>query len=183
MRVLPNMHILVPADANQTRASVLASLEVEGPVYIRFGRNAVPQIYDIEKKVEIGKGNLLKDGGDVTLIACGALVNPALRAAEILEKSGVATGVIDMVSIKPLDIELLLDQVERTGAVVVAENHQVTGGLFGAVAETLALNLPVKMDVVAVHNSFGTSGSPEEVMEKYGLTASLIAEKALRLLH
>jgi len=182
MRVLPNMHILVPADANQTRASVLASLEVEGPVYIRFGRNAVPQIYDKEKKVKIGKGNLLKEGSDITLVACGALVNPALRAAEILEKTGVAAGVIDMVSIKPLDNELLLDQVEGTGVVVVAENHQETGGLFGAVAETLALNLPVKMDVVAVHNSFGTSGSPAEVMGKYGLTASSIAEKARGLL-
>ena len=182
MRVLPNMKILVPADSNQTRASVLASLSVHGPVYIRFGRNPVPQIYSIDKQVKIGRGNLLKEGNDVTLVSCGAMVSLSLEAASILQKGGISAGVIDMVSVKPLDTELLLKQVKETGAVVVAEDHQVTGGLFGAVAETLALEMPVKMGVVAVQDSFGTSGSPAEVMGKYGLTASAIAEKAQRIL-
>lgn len=182
MRVLPNMKILVPADSNQTRASVLASLNAHGPVYIRFGRNPVPQIYSIDEQVKIGRGNLLREGNDITLVACGAMVSLSIEAASILQKGGISAGVIDMVSVKPLDTELLLKQVKETGAVVVAEDHQVTGGLFGAVAEILALEMPVKMGVVAVQDSFGTSGSPAEVMEKYGLTASAIAEKALRIL-
>lgn len=182
MRVLPNMKILVPADSNQTRASVLASLSAHGPVYIRFGRNPVPQLYRIDEQVKIGRGNLLREGNDITLVACGAMVGLSLEAASILQKGGISAGVIDMVSVKPLDTELLLKQVKKTGAVVVAEDHQVTGGLFGAIAETLALEMPVKMGVVAVQDSFGTSGSPAEVMEKFGLTASAIAEKAQRIL-
>ncbi len=182
MRVLPNMKILVPADSNQTRASVLASIEAEGPVYIRFGRNPVPQLYTSDEKVKIGRGNLLIDGNDVTLVACGAMVSLSIEAASILNGRGISAGVIDMISVKPLDRELLLGQVEKTGAVVVAEDHQSTGGLFCAVAETLALEMPVPMDTVSVRDSFGTSGSPSEVMAKFGLTASAIVEKAQRLL-
>jgi len=182
MRVLPNMKVLVPADSNQTRASVIASLEAEGPVYIRFGRNPVPRVYCADDKVSIGKGNLLKEGTDITLVACGAMVSLSIEAAAILRGKGISAGVIDMVSVKPLDRELLLGQAGKTGAVVVAEDHQVTGGLFGAVAEALALELPVPVDTVAMQNTFGTSGTPERVMEKYGLTAIAIAEKAQRML-
>ena len=182
MRVLPNMKVLVPADSNQTRASVIASLEADGPVYIRFGRNPVPQIYTSDDKVNIGKGNLLKDGSDITLVACGAMVSLSIEAAAILRGMGISAGVIDMISLKPLDRELLVGQAGKTGAVVVAEDHQVTGGLFGAVAETLARELPVPVDTVAMQNTFGTSGTPERVMEKYGLTAIAIAEKAQRML-
>lgn len=182
MRVLPNMKILVPADSNQTRASVLASLNVDGPVYIRFGRNPVPQVYSIDEQVEIGRGNLLKEGNDVTLVACGAMVSLSLEAASILKNRGISAGVIDIVSVKPLDKKLLLEQAARTGAVVVSEDHQVTGGLFGAVAEIMALEMPVKIGVVAVQDSFGTSGSPTEVMEKFGLTVFAIAEEAQRIL-
>ena len=182
MRVLPNMKVLVPADSNQTRASVIASLEADGPVYIRFGRNPVPQIYSSDDKVIIGKGNLLKDGSDVTLVACGAMVSLSIEAAAILRGKGISAGVIDMISVKPLDRELLVGQAGKTGAIVVAEDHQVTGGLFGAVAETLAQELPVRVDTVAMQNTFGTSGTPERVMEKYGLTAIAIAEKAQRML-
>ncbi len=182
MRVLPNMKVLVPADSNQTRASVIASLEADGPVYIRFGRNPVPRIYTSDDKVNIGKGNLLKDGSDITLVACGAMVSLSIEAAAILRGMGISAGVIDMISVKPLDRELLVGQAGKTGAVVVAEDHQVTGGLFGAVAETLARELPVPVDTVAMQNTFGTSGTPERVMEKYGLTAIAIAEKAKRML-
>ncbi len=182
MRVLPNMKILVPADSNQTRAAVLASLEADGPVYIRFGRNPVPQLYTNDEKVKIGRGNLLREGNDITLIACGAMVSLSIEAASILQAGGISAGVIDMVSVKPLDRELLLGQVEKTGAVVVAEDHQATGGLFGAVAEILALEMPVPMDAVSVRDSFGASGSPAEVMEKFGLTAIAIADKGQRML-
>ena len=182
MRVLPNMKVLVPADSNQTRASVIASLEADGPVYIRFGRNPVPQLYTPDEKVKIGRGNLLREGNDVTLVACGSMVSLSIDAVSILKEVGISAGVIDMVSIKPIDRELLVQQAGKTGAVIVAEDHQATGGLFGAVAETLALELPVPIDTVAMQDCFGTSGSPERVMEKYGLTAIAIAEKAQRIL-
>jgi transketolase len=182
MRVLPNMKVLVPADSNQTRASVLASLEADGPVYIRFGRNPVPQIYKAEERVRIGRGNLLRKGADVTLVACGAMVSLALEAASILREKGISAGVIDMVSIKPIDRDLLLEQAGGTGAVVVAEDHQVSGGLFGAVAEALALKMPVPVASVAMRDSFGTSGSPAELRDRFGLTASAIVENAQRLL-
>ena len=182
MRVLPNMKVLVPADSNQTRAAVIASLEADGPVYIRFGRNPVPQLYTSVEKVKIGKGNLLREGNDITLVACGAMVSLSIEATAILKGKGISAGVIDMVSVKPIDRELLVQQAGKTGIVIVAEDHQVTGGLFGAVAETLARELPVPIDTVAMQDTFGASGSPERVMEKYGLTAIAIAEKAQRIL-
>ena len=182
MRVLPNMHVLAPADANQTRAAVLTSMNTAGPVYIRFGRNPVPQIYPVDASVEIGKGHLLEDGNDITLVACGAMVSLALTAREILSKRGISAGVIDMVSVKPLDRELLIEQAEKTGAVVVAEDHQASGGLYAAVTETLAPEHPVPVGVVAVRDSFGTSGTPAEVREKYKLTAEMIVFEAVKLL-
>ncbi len=182
MRVLPNMHVLVPADANQTRAAVLTSMNTAGPVYIRFGRNPVPQIYPVDESVEIGKGHLLEDGSDITLVACGAMVSLALTARKFLSKRGISAGVIDMVSVKPLDRKLLIEQVQKTGAVVVAEDHQAIGGLFGAVAETLSVQYPVPAGVVAVRDSFGTSGTPAEVREKYKLTAETIVFEAERLM-
>ncbi len=182
MRVLPNMHVLVPADANQTRAAVLTSMNTAGPVYIRFGRNPVPQIYPINASVEIGKGHLLEEGSDITLVSCGAMVSLALTARKLLSKRGISAGVIDMVSVKPLDRKLLIEQVEKTGAIVVAEDHQAIGGLFGAVAETLTVQHPVPVGVVAVRDSFGTSGTPAEVREKYKLTAEAIVFEAVKLL-
>ncbi|MCK4504717.1 MAG: transketolase family protein [Candidatus Aegiribacteria sp.] len=182
MRVLPNMHVLVPADANQTRAAVLTSVNMAGPVYIRFGRDPVPQIYPVDASVEIGKGHLLEDGSDITLVACGAMVSVALTAREILSKRGISAGVIDMVSVKPLDRKLLIEHAKKTGAVVVAEDHQAIGGLFGAVVETLAPEHPVPVGVVAVRDSFGTSGTPAEVREEYELTAEMIIFKAVKLL-
>ncbi len=182
MRVLPNMHVLAPADANQTRAAVLTSMNTAGPVYIRFGRNPVPQIYPVDASVEIGKGHLLEEGNDITLVACGAIVSQALIAREILSKKGISAGVIDMVSVKPLDRKLLIEQAEKTGAVMVAEDHQAIGGLFGAVTETLAPEHSVPVGVVAVKDSFGTSGTPAEVREEYKLTAQAIVFEAVKLL-
>lgn len=182
MRVLPNMNVLVPADSNQTRAAVLASLGMEGPVYIRFGRNPVPQIYPLDETVVPGKGRLLREGSDVTLAACGAMVAPSLEAAELLSRGGIEAAVLDMVSVKPLDSRLLLEQAGRTGALVVAEDHQAAGGLFGAVAEALASHSGIRVVSVAVGDSFGTSGAPEQVMDRYGLTASAVGERARAVL-
>lgn len=182
MRVLPNMNVLVPADANQTRQAVLASLRTTSPVYIRFGRNPIPQIYPETTPVELGRGRLLKEGSDILIVACGAMVSPALKAAEILKKGGVNATVIDMVSIKPLDEELLIEYAGISGAVVVAEDHQMAGGLFGAAAELLGRKCPVKLDSVSVQDSFGTSGEPASVLLKYHLTADAIVEKTRCLL-
>ncbi len=182
MRVLPNMKVLVPADSNQTRAAVLASLSMEGPVYIRFGRNPVPQVYPVEKVVVPGSGNLLREGDDITLVACGAMVACALSASRMLEKKGVRASVVDMYSVKPLDSQLLLERAKASGRILVAEDHQASGGLYGAVSELLSGEMPVPMDVVAVSDSFGTSGDPERVREKYGLTAGDIVDRSMLLL-
>jgi len=182
MRALPNMKVLVPADANQTRSAVLASLSMPGPVYIRFGRNPVPQIYSRAQTVTSGEGHLLIDGSDVTLVACGAMVSVSLAARDILLERGIKAGVIDMVSVKPLDGSLLLTHADRTGAVVVAEDHQGIGGLFGAVAEFLSQRKPVGIRSVSVSDRFGESGTPSELLSSFGLTAEVIAERAQELL-
>ncbi len=182
MRVLPGMKVLVPADASQTRAAVLAALEAPGPVYIRFGRNPVPVIYGDTTEVVFGRGDLLAEGEDLCIVACGVMVSEALEASAMLEARGIRAGVINMASIKPLDNELLLDQAGRTGAVLVAEDHQTAGGLFGAVAEYLGSHCPVQIQSVGIEQSFGTSGSPEQVREKFGLTASSILDRALSML-
>jgi transketolase len=182
MRVLPRMKVLVPADSNQTRAAVLASLEADGPVYIRFGRNPVPQLYPPDAVVRFGRGNLLREGSDALIVACGALVAIAVDAAEALSALGISAGVLDMVSIKPLDGDLLLEQTRGVSCVVTAEDHQAAGGLFGAVAEYLCRHRPLPVSPVAVQDSFGTSGSPGEVMEMFGLTSEAVAAEVLRLL-
>jgi len=157
----------------------LAALRTPGPVYIRFGRNPVPQLYPDNSIVEPGKGNLLREGSDILLIACGAMVAEALSAADLLAGAGISASVIDMVSIKPLDDDLILRQAAGKKGVLTAEDHQVTGGLFGAVAELLGREYPLPLAAIGVHDSFGTSGTPAEVMEEYGLTAGNIYRKAL----
>lgn len=181
MRVLPNMKILVPADASQTKAAVLASLDEPGPVYIRFGRNPVPVLYPDDTAVVFGRGDLLAVGEDITIVACGVMVSEALKASEMLSSGGIRAGVLNMVSLKPLDGELLLEQSLRTGAVLVAEDHQAAGGLYGAVSEFLSANNPVRMGSVAVRDSFGTSGTPEQVRDRFGLTSEVIVERAKAL--
>jgi transketolase len=182
MRVLPRMKVLVPADSNQTRAAVLASLETVGPVYIRFGRNPVPQLYPADSEVRFGCGHLLREGSDALIVACGAMVAPSMEAAESLSSTGISAGVLDMVSIKPLDGALLLEQTREVSCVVTAEDHQAAGGLFGAVAECLARHRPLPVSPVAVQDRFGTSGSPREVMDVFGLNSGAIAGEVRRLL-
>ena len=179
MRVIPGMTVICPADDTEARAAVFAAYEYEGPVYLRFGRSAVPVVYDPETfKFEIGKGLVVRDGTDVTLIACGLEVNEALKAADILAEEGVSAAVIDMHTIKPLDKELVLEYAKKTGAIVTCEEHNVVGGLGAAVAECTAEECPVPVLKIGVQDVFGKSGNGNELLDKFGLTAPFIVEKA-----
>lgn len=178
MRVLPGMTVIVPADAAETKQAVLAAAEYDGPVYIRLGRPKVPVLFDEAYRFQIGKGVLMQDGTDVTLIATGIMVSKALEAAELLQTEGVSAAVINISTIKPLDTGLIGKLAEKTGAVVTCEEHNVIGGLGSAVAEALSERHPVPMARVGVNDAFGQSGLPDELLTKYGLTAENIAEKA-----
>lgn len=178
MRVLPNMTVLVPSDGPETAAALEAALEHDGPVYLRLGRPKVPVIHDEETGFVIGKADVLREGIDVTLCACGIMVAEALEAADILADAGISSTVINVSSIKPLDEETILHWARVTGAVVTAEEHNIIGGLGSAVAETLAEHLPTPMQRVGVKDVFGQSGTPDELKKAYGLTAEAIVEAA-----
>jgi transketolase len=178
MRVLPNMTVLSPCDATQTRLmTTKAILELTGPVYIRFGREAVPDFTLPGQHLEIGKGQLLKKGNDTAIIATGHMVWEALQAAYDLEKAGIEARVISMHTVKPIDQEIIIKAARETGSIVAAEEHQVSGGFGSAVAEVVVKNYPVPMDFVGINDTFGESGKPEELMTKYGLKANNIIEK------
>ncbi|MBN1258457.1 transketolase family protein, partial [Candidatus Peregrinibacteria bacterium] len=180
MRVLPGMTVLVPADYYETKKAVKAAVEINGPVYIRFGREKTPVVTTPETPFEIGKAITMRKGQDVSLIACGPMVAEALDAAEKLEKKGISAEVINLHTIKPIDQEALVATVKKTGCAVTAEEHQMMGGMGSAVAEVLAQNYPVPMEMVGIKDTFGESGQPRELMEKYGITSKEIAEKALQ---
>lgn len=182
MRSLPNMTVLVPADGPEAYKAVMAAAEYEGPVYIRLGRSAVPTVTDKEKDFVIGKGSVLREGTDVTLIACGMMVAVALDAAELLAAESISAAVIDMSTIKPIDRALISEWAAKTGAIVTAEEHNIIGGLGSAVAEVLALDKPVPMEMVGIEDVFGESGTAAALVEKYGLTKEHIAEKAKRVI-
>ncbi len=180
MRTIPGMTVIVPCDANEARLATRAILDFQGPCYLRTGRGPVETVTD---KVEgytftIGKGAVLADGTDVTIIACGLMVQEALKAQKLLEAEGIKTRVIDMHTIKPIDKDLILKAARETKAIVTAEEHNVIGGLGSAVAEVLAAEEPVPMEFVGVKDVFGHSGSPTELLKKYGLTPEQIAEAA-----
>jgi len=176
-RVLPNMTVLVPADSNQTRQAVLASLDIDGPVYIRYGRNQIAELYNREESVVPGRGRLLRDGKHASIVAVGAMVAIALDAAGVLSKKGIEVSVVDMVSIKPLDIQLLQYLSDVTELIVTAEDHQIAGGLFSAVSEYMSENCPERIIPVGINDRFGCSGTPDQVMKHCGLTAEVIVEK------
>lgn len=178
MRALPNMTVFVPADGIETKQVIKAAAELEGPVYIRLGRPKVPVLFGDDYKFEIGKGVVLKEGTDVTLIGTGIMVSKAMEAAELLAAEGISAAVVNISTIKPLDAELIIAQAQKTGAVVTCEEHTICGGLGSAVAEVLVENCPVPMARVGVEDKFGESGLPDELLEKYGLSASNIAAKA-----
>ena len=180
MRTLPGMTIINPADAVESRAAVQAAIEHEGPVYMRFGRLAVPTIFDKETyKFEIGKGIVLSEGTDVSIIATGLLVPEAIKAGEMLKEKGISAEIINIHTIKPIDVELITKTAKKTGAVVTAEEHNIIGGLGSAVAEVLVENAPVPMERIGTRDVFGKSGKPAPLLKKFGLTAEDIVEKAL----
>jgi transketolase len=181
MRVLPRMTVVVPCDAVEAQKATLAILAVPGPAYLRLGRDAVPTITSTETPFEVGKANILRHGKDVAIIACGAMVYEALVAAQTLADNGVEARVINMHTVKPLDAETLTKAATECGRFVVAEEHQVAGGLGSAVAEWATAHRPVPMEFVGVRDQFGQSGTPEELMRHYGLTAEAIVEAVGRV--
>lgn len=182
MRAMPNMTVINPCDYNQTKAATIAVAEHVGPVYLRFGRPKVPIFTDPNQKFEIGKAWHVNEGTDVTIIATGHLVWEAIQAGEVLAEKGISADIINIHTIKPLDVEAILKSVRKTKCVVTCEEHQMNGGLGDAVAQTLAKNFIAPQEYIAVDDSFGESGTPEDLMEKYGLSSANIVEKALRVI-
>ena len=178
MRSIPGMVILNPADDIEARACVMAAAAHEGPVYMRFGRLAVPRVFDESYQFKIGKGSVLIEGSDVTIVATGLMVNEALEAAKLLKNEGISARVVDMATIKPIDREILIDSAKKTGAIVTAEEHNVLGGLGGAVAEVICETVPVPVLRVGVEDVFGKSGPAVELLHIFGLDAAHIVEKA-----
>ena len=181
MRTLPNMTVINPADAKEAEAAVLAAIDYQGPVYIRLGRAETKDIHDDSYHFEWGKAEVLRQGSDVTIFATGIMTAKALDAAETLAKQGVQAEVINVHTIKPLDEETVIASVKKTGKVVTAEEHSIIGGLGSAVAEVLARQCPTKQAFVGVQDSFGESGSPNDLLEKYGLTTEAIVKAAVGL--
>ena len=178
MRSIPGMVVLNPADDVEARACVFAAAAHDGPVYMRFGRLAVPRVFDENYEFEIGKGAVLTEGSDVTIVATGLMVNEALMAAEALKGEGISARVVNMATIKPIDRDILIDSAKKTGALVTAEEHSVLGGLGGAVTEVICETVPVPVLRVGVEDVFGKSGPAVELLHIYGLDAAHIAEKA-----
>ena len=178
MRTIPGMVILNPADATESRLAVKAAIEYQGPVYLRFGRLAVPVIFDDSYQFEIGKGVMLEDGTDVTLIGTGLMVPATLEAKKILAEQGISARVINMATIKPIDRDIIVKAAKETGAIVTAEEHNVIGGLGSAVAEVLCETVPTPMLRVGTQDVFGRSGKPNPLLEAYGLDAKTIVDKA-----
>jgi len=181
-RVLPNMKVLCPVDAIETRKAVRSVAASYGPAYMRLGRIPYPIITKQSDAFEIGKAGVMKAGRDLTIIGCGLMVSEALKAAEILDKEGVDAGVVNMHTLKPIDEETIVRAAGETGAIVTAEEHQMNGGLGSAVAEVLARSFPVPQEMVAVRDTFGESGDPEGLLEKYHLKDVDIARSALAAL-
>lgn len=182
MKMLPNMTVVVPADYEQTRQATLAIAKHHGPVYLRFGRPKVPVFIDAEAPFELGKIQKVISGTDLTIVACGHLVWEAVQAAIELAKDGIHAEVLNVHTIKPLDEMTLIESAQKTGRVLVAEEHQRLGGLGSSVAQCLAANHPTPMDFVAVEDQFGESGTPAQLMQKYGLDAPSIVRKSKALI-
>lgn len=178
MKMLPHMSVIVPCDYNQTKLATMAIADHEGPVYLRFGRPKWPIFTDPNAEFVIGKADKLIEGADVTIIATGHMVWKAVEAEAILAEKGISAEVINMHTIKPLDAQAIIDSVKKTGCVVTAEEHQYNGGLGESVSRVLAQNVPSPQEFVAVNDSFGESGTPDQLLDKYGLSAESIVDAA-----
>jgi transketolase len=183
MRMMPNMTVIAPGDPLQLVQFIRLAYEVPGPVYIRLGRGNDPVVHDENQKIEIGTAITVRDGGDLTIIACGTIVSEAIAAGRILAELGINTRVIDMHTIKPLDVETVLRAAEETRTIITAENHSIIGGLGLAVAEVLATaGIPCRLKRLGVPDVFGLVGEPEDLFHHYGLGADGIRAAALALL-
>ena len=176
MRAIPNMTVVVPADGIETEKVILEAAKYNGPMYVRLGRSAVPTLFNEDYKFEIGKGSVVRDGNDATIIACGMMVNEAIIAHESLKSEGINVRVINMSTIKPIDKELIINAAKETKAIITAEEHSIVGGLGSAVSEVVSEECPVVVKKVGVKDVFGESGTPAELLEKHGLTAKHIVE-------
>lgn len=183
MRALPNMTVLSPCDENQTRLATIAAVkQVSGPCYIRYGREPVPNFTKIDDNFIVGKAQTLRKGNDISIIATGSMVWKALLVSEELEKIGLSSNVINIHTIKPIDADSIINSAKKTNAVLTIEEHQIYGGLGSAVAEILSQNYPVKMKIMGISDTFGESGQPEDLLEKYGLGLQNILNEALKLI-
>ena len=182
MRCLPNMRVVVPSDYHETKKATLAAARSYGPIYIRFGRENVPVITDENTPFEIGKAYCLRDGSDIAIIACGAMVYESLVAAEELAKEGIDAMVINNHTIKPLDKETIIEAAEKTGAIVTAEEHQLAGGMGSAIKEVLGQEKPVLVKSIGIEDRFGESGSPEDLKKAFGLNSDNIVKAVKEVL-
>jgi len=182
MKMLPGMTVINTCDYNQTKAATIAIADHQGPVYLRFGRPKVANFTSEDQTFEIGKAALLQEGTDVTIVATGHLVWEALQAAETLQEQGISAEVINIHTIKPLDDEAILNSVKKTGCIVTAEEHNVLGGLGESVSRVLVKNHPTPQEFIATNDTFGESGTPEQLMEKYGLNAAAITNAAQKVI-
>jgi transketolase len=183
MRMLPDMVVINPCDYNQTKAATLAIADHVGPVYLRFGRPVVPIFTPADQKFEIGKAVMFNEGSDVSIFATGHLVWKALEACEMLEEKGINAEVINIHTIKPLDTDAVLKSVRKTGCVVTCEEHNMHGGLGDAIAHVLTLHYPAPQEFVAVRDTFGESGTPDQLMKKYGLESVNVVEAVEKVIH
>ena len=176
MRSIPNMKVFVPCDQYQAKAIVKAVADIAGPCYVRLGRGAVEDVYDENYKFELGKGKVLREGQKIALVATGMMVQEALKAADILSKEGISVTVVDMPCIKPIDEELI-EKIAKSHEIITCEEHNVYGGLGSAVSEVTSKKSPVRMEMMGMQDTFGESGTPNELLAKYGLNADHIVEK------
>lgn len=182
MKMLPNMTVIVPADFNQTKQATMAIADFEGPVYLRFGRPKVPIFVKPDANFQIGKADVIIEGSDVTIIACGHLVWKSIEAAQELAKKGISAEVINMHTIKPLDTEAVLSSVAKTKCVVTAEEHMLNGGLGDSIAQLLSMQNPTPQEYVGVDDTFGESGTPDELMAKYNIDTPNVIEAVLKVI-
>lgn len=183
MRVLPNMRVIVPADAVETEQVIKTITDNEGPVYVRLARAKFPTIYNSKYKFELGKASILKDGSDVGIFAVGIMVNEALQAAKLLQDQGISACVVNLSTIKPIDIDTVVSVAKKTKAVITAEEHNIIGGLGGAIAEVLSEHCPTPLKRIGMKDRFGTSGNGLKLLEYFGLKATNIAKAATEILN
>jgi transketolase len=181
LRAIPNIQIIIPCDAQETKSAVITAANTPGPFYIRLGRSKVPTIEN-KKEFQLGKGYIIEEGKDIAIIGCGSTVYEALLARDMLAKNNISAAVVNIHTIKPIDEQLLVALAGKYKVILVCEEHQVSGGLYSVVCETLAKYKPVHIDCIGVQDRFGQSGSPKELMDFYGLSANFISEKAKELL-